>query len=127
MVMSLLNIPSPRAFFPITWNSYSVPGVRLLIVTVVLPDGVTGIIFHSDVPDSLYLRKMEIYIYSQKVESVDALKDFLHKVSCATFITSFLPNIVLYITSKVKTENTICTYSSLVETSLVEETQRPIV
>lgn len=66
------------------------------------------------------------YIYSQKVESVDALKDFLHKVSCATFITSFLPNIVVYITFKVKTENTIRTYSSLVETSLVEETQRPI-
>lgn len=56
MVMSLLSIPSPRAFFPITWNSYSVPGVKLLIVTVVLPDGVTGIVFHSDVPDSLYLR-----------------------------------------------------------------------
>lgn len=57
MVMTLLSIPSPRAFFPITWNSYSVPGVRLLIVTVVLPEGVTGIVSHSDVPDSLYLRR----------------------------------------------------------------------
>lgn len=53
--MTLLSIPSPSAFFPITWKSYSVPGVSLLIVTVVLPDGVTGIVSHSDVPDSLYL------------------------------------------------------------------------
>lgn len=53
--MTLLSIPSPRAFFPITWNSYSVLGMRLLIVTVVLPDGVTGIVCHSEVPDSLCL------------------------------------------------------------------------
>lgn len=105
MVMSLLNIPSPRAFFPITWNSYSVPGVRLLIVTVVLPDGVTGIIFHSDVPDSLYLRKTEIYIYIY-ISRFKGFKGFLIKISCATFITSFLPNIVVYVTLKVTTKNT---------------------
>lgn len=105
MVMSLLNIPSPRAFFPITWNSYSVPGVRLLIVTVVLPDGVTGIIFHSDVPDSLYLRKTEIYIYISRFKG---FKGFLIKISLLhiMFITSFLPNIVVYVTLKVTTKNT---------------------
>lgn len=54
-VITLLSIPSPRAFFPTTWNSYTVPGDNRFIVTVVLPDGVTGIVVHSEVPASLNL------------------------------------------------------------------------
>lgn len=55
IVMTLLSIPSPSAFFPTTWNSYVVSGVSLLMVTWVLPDGVTGIVDQSVMPGSLYL------------------------------------------------------------------------
>lgn len=54
MVITLLDMPSPRAFFPITWNSYVVEGDKPLRVAEVLPEGVTGIVVQSDIPASRY-------------------------------------------------------------------------
>lgn len=84
-VITLLSIPSPRAFFPTTWNSYVVPDESLFIVTWVLPGGVTGMVDQSDTPASLYLQYKQKYrLQFEDIFCRNDLCNFCF-VSCHTF------------------------------------------
>lgn len=93
IVTTLLNIPSPRAFFPTTWNSWLVPGFSLLIVTVELPDGVTGMVFQSTAPSSRYLNK--VYIRNFKKYQED-------KIIKKELVFSRFPELLYSIDSNIK-------------------------